>query len=182
VIPIAGATVSAYSVPTDGPESDGTLECAETGVTWFEEPVSSDDHEGLLRLLRDRGPSAMDIAAGEYGYDLYYFRRLLDAGAVDVLQADATRCAGITGFLQVGALCDAYNMPLSSHTASALHVHPCCAIARVRHLEHFYDHERIERLLFDGAPEPVDGILRPDVSRPGLGLELKRADASRYAA
>jgi L-alanine-DL-glutamate epimerase-like enolase superfamily enzyme len=154
---------------------------AEAGVTWFEEPVSSDDHEGL-RLVRDRGPSGMDIAAGEYGYDLYYFRRLLDAGAVDVLQADATRCAGITGFLQVGALCDAYNMPLSSHTASALHVHPCCAIARVRHLEHFYDHERIERLLFDGAPEPVDGILRPDVSRPGVGLELKRADANRYAA
>jgi L-alanine-DL-glutamate epimerase-like enolase superfamily enzyme len=154
---------------------------AEAGVTWFEEPVSSDDIEGL-RLLRDRAPAGMDIAAGEYGYDLYYFRRMLDAGAVDVVQADATRCAGITGFLQVGALCDAYNIPLSSHTASALHVHPCCALGRVRHLEHFYDHERIERMLFDGAPEPVDGMLRPDLSRPGLGLELKRRDASRYAA
>jgi L-alanine-DL-glutamate epimerase-like enolase superfamily enzyme len=154
---------------------------AEAGVTWFEEPVSSDDLEGL-RLLRDRAPAGMDITAGEYGYDLYYFRRMLDAGAIDVLQADATRCAGITGFLQVGALCDAYNMPLSSHTASALHVHPCCALGRVRHLEHFYDHERIERMLFDGAMEPVDGTLRPDPSRTGLGLELKRADASRYAA
>jgi L-alanine-DL-glutamate epimerase-like enolase superfamily enzyme len=154
---------------------------AEAHVSWFEEPVSSDDLEGL-RLLRDRAPVGMDITAGEYGYDLYYFRRMLDAGAVDVLQADATRCAGITGFLQVGALCDAYNMPLSSHTASALHAHPCCALGRVRHLEHFYDHERIERLLFDGALEPVDGMLRPDLSRPGLGLALKRADASRYAA
>ncbi len=154
---------------------------AESGVTWFEEPVSSDDLEGL-RALRDRAPSGMDITAGEYGYDLYYFRRMLDAGAVDVLQADATRCAGITGFLQVGALCDAHNMPLSSHTASALHVHPCCALGRVRHLEHFYDHERIERMLFDGAVEPVAGMLRPDLSRPGLGLELKRADANRYAA
>jgi L-alanine-DL-glutamate epimerase-like enolase superfamily enzyme len=154
---------------------------AESGVTWFEEPVSSDDLEGL-RLLRDRAPAGMDITAGEYGYDQYYFRRMLDAGAVDVLQADATRCAGITGFLQVGALCDAYNMPLSSHTASALHLHPCCSLGRVRHLEHFYDHERIERLLFDGAPAMVDGMLQPDLSRPGLGLELKRADASRYAA
>jgi L-alanine-DL-glutamate epimerase-like enolase superfamily enzyme len=154
---------------------------AEVGVTWFEEPVSSDDLEGL-RLLRDRAPAGMDITAGEYGYDLYYFRRMLDAGAVDVLQADATRCAGITGFLQVGALCDAHNLPLSSHTASALHMHPCCALGRVRHLEHFYDHERIERLLFDGAVEPVDGMLCPDLSRTGLGLELKRADASRYAA
>lgn len=148
---------------------------ASAAVTWFEEPVSSDDLEGL-RLVCDRAPAGMDIAAGEYGYDLYYFRRMLDAGAVDVLQADATRCAGITGFLQVGALCDAYNVPLSAHTASALHVHPCCAIARVRHVEHFYDHERIERLLFDGAPQPVNGMLRPDLSRPGFGFELKRAD------
>jgi L-alanine-DL-glutamate epimerase-like enolase superfamily enzyme len=154
---------------------------ADAGVTWFEEPVSADDLEGL-RLLRDRAPAGMDITAGEYGYDQYYFRRMLDAGAVDVLQADATRCAGITGLLQAGALCDAYNVALSSHTASSLHLHPCCAIGRVRHLEHFYDHERIERMLFDGAPEPVDGVLRPDLSRPGLGLELKHADASRYAA
>lgn len=150
-------------------------------VTWFEEPVSSDDLEGL-RLLRDRAPAGMNITAGEYGYDVYYFRRMLDAGAVDVLQADASRCAGITGFMQVGALCDAYNMPLSSHTASALHVHPCCALGRVRHLEHFHDHARIERMLLDGAPEPVDGMLRPDLSRPGLGIELKRVDAERYAA
>ena len=154
---------------------------AEAGVTWFEEPVSSDDLEGL-RLVRDRAPAGMDIAAGEYGYDLYYFRRMADCGGVDVLQADATRCAGITGFLQVGALCDAYNLPLSSHTASALHLHPCCALPRVRHLEHFYDHERIERMLFDGVPALVDGRLRPDLTRPGLGLELKRADAARYAA
>ena len=79
-------------------------------------------------------------------------------------------------------MCDAHNMPLSSHTAPALHVHPCCAIGCVRHLEHFHDHERIERLLFDGAPEPVNGVLRPDLSRPGFGFEFKRADATRYAA
>jgi L-alanine-DL-glutamate epimerase-like enolase superfamily enzyme len=124
----------------------------------------------------------MDVAAGEYGYDLYYFRRMVAIGAIDVLQADATRCAGVTGFLQVAALCDAYNVPLSSHTASALHVHPCCAVARVRHVEHFHDHERIERMLFDGLPELADGALRPDLSRPGFGLVLKRADAARYAA
>jgi L-alanine-DL-glutamate epimerase-like enolase superfamily enzyme len=154
---------------------------ADAGVTWFEEPVSSDDIEGL-KIVRDRAPAGMDIAAGEYGYDQYYFRRMLEADAVDVLQADATRCAGITGFLQVGALCDAYNMPLSSHTAAALHLHPCCAVSRVRHLEYFHDHERIERMLFDGVPEPVDGVMRPDLSRPGFGFEVKRADASRYVA
>ena len=154
---------------------------ANAGVSWFEEPVSSDDLEGL-RLMRDRMPVGMEVAAGEYGYDLYYFRRMLDAGAVGTLQADASRCAGITGFLQVGALCDAYNVPLSSHTASALHLHPCCAVGRVRHMEHFYDHERIEQMLFDGARSIEGGMMRPDLSRPGLGLELKRADARRYAA
>ena len=122
----------------------------------------------------------MEVTAGEYGYDLPYFRRMLAAGAVDVLQADATRCAGITGLLGVGALCEAWSIPLSTHTAPALHAQPCCALPAVRHLEWFHDHVRIERLLFDGAPEPVDGRLVPDRSRPGLGLELKHADAQRY--
>ncbi|CAA9892787.1 Enolase superfamily enzyme related to L-alanine-DL-glutamate epimerase [Candidatus Methylobacter favarea] len=153
---------------------------AEMDVSWFEEPVSSDDLEGL-RLIRDRAPPGMDISAGEYGYDSVYFRRMLQAGAVDVLQADATRCAGITGFMQAAALCQAFNLPLSSHCAPSIHVHPCCAAQPVRHLEYFYDHMRIEKMLFDGALEPVNGELKPDLSRPGLGLEFKHADALRYA-
>ena len=150
------------------------------GVCWFEEPVSSDDLEGL-RLLRDRAPAPIEIAAGEYGYDVPYFRRMLEAGAVDVLQADATRCAGITGFMQVGALADAFGIPLSAHTAPSLHLAPCCALGRVRHIEYFHDHVRIEQMLFDGAARPrADGCLYPDLSRPGVGLELKRNDASRF--
>jgi L-alanine-DL-glutamate epimerase-like enolase superfamily enzyme len=149
------------------------------GVTWFEEPVSSDDLEGL-RLLRDRAPAGMAIAAGEYGYDLPYFQRMLDAGAVDVLQPDATRCAGITEFLRVGALCAAQSLPLSAHTAPTLHAHLCCALDQAIHVEYFYDYARIEHMLFDGALTPLDGALQPDRSRPGLGLELRRADAERY--
>lgn len=156
-------------------------EFAGYGVTWFEEPVSSDDLEGL-RLLRERVPAEMEIAAGEYGYDRAYFRRMLEAGAVDVLQADATRCLGITGFLVASALADAFAVPLSAHTAPALHLHPCCAVRNVRHIEWFHDHVRIERLLFDGVVEPEHGMLSPDLSRPGHGLELKQADAERYAS
>jgi L-alanine-DL-glutamate epimerase-like enolase superfamily enzyme len=154
---------------------------AESAVTWFEEPVSSDDLEGL-RLLRDRGPAAMAITAGEYGYDLPYFRRMLDAGAIDILQADATRCGGITGFVRVAALCEAVGIPLSAHTAPSLHAHVCCAVARAVHVEYFFDHARIEDLLFEGALTPRDGMLHPDPSRLGFGLELKRAEAARYAA
>jgi L-alanine-DL-glutamate epimerase-like enolase superfamily enzyme len=152
---------------------------ADFAVSWFEEPVSSDDLEGL-KLLRDRAPAGMDIAAGEYGYDAFYFHRLLGAGAVDVLQADATRCAGISGFLLAGALCQPSSVLLSAHTAPALHVHPCCALAPVCHLEYFFDHARIEPMLFDGVLMPENGLLRPDLTRPGLGLEVKRSDAEPY--
>jgi L-alanine-DL-glutamate epimerase-like enolase superfamily enzyme len=153
---------------------------AADGVRWFEEPVSSDDLDGL-RLIRDRAPAGMDVAAGEYGYDPFYFRRMLDAGAVDVLQADATRCGGISGFIAAHALCDAHALPLSAHCAPALHLHLGCALTRVCHVEYFHDHQRIERMLFDGATVPRDGALFPDLDRPGLGLTLKRADAARFA-
>jgi L-alanine-DL-glutamate epimerase-like enolase superfamily enzyme len=154
---------------------------AELGVTWFEEPVSSDDLAGL-RLLCDRAPASMEIAAGEYGYDPFYFRRMLEAGAVDVLQADATRCGGYTGFLRAAALADAFAIPLSAHTAPALHLPVCCAAPRLRHIEWFHDHARIEHRVFDGAPVPKDGVIAPALDRKGHGLIFKRGDAERLAA
>jgi L-alanine-DL-glutamate epimerase-like enolase superfamily enzyme len=149
------------------------------GVTWFEEPRPSDDLEGL-RFVRHHAPAPLEIAAGEYGHDAVYFRRMLEAGGVDVLQADATRCGGITGFLQAGTLCEAFQVPLSAHTAPSLHQHPCCALGCSRHVEYFADHVRIEQMFFDGAARAREGLLRPDPGRPGLGLEFKHADAHKY--
>jgi L-alanine-DL-glutamate epimerase-like enolase superfamily enzyme len=148
-------------------------------VTWFEEPVSSDDLAGLA-LLRDRAPPSIEITAGEYGYDLFYFRHMLDAGAVDVLQADATRCAGFTGFLAAASLCESRGIPLSAHCAPALHAHVGCAATPLRHVECFHDHVRLESLAFDGVPEQSAGALVPDLTRPGLGLELRASDMDRY--
>ena len=153
---------------------------AEQDVRWFEEPVSSDDLDGL-RYIRDRSPARMEIAAGEYGYTTDYFRRMLESGAVDVQQVDATRCGGVTGFMLAAALCEAYHTDVSAHCAPALHRHLGCAAPRFRHVEWFHDHVRIERMLFDGAPMPRDGEIGPDTSRPGLGLSLKRQDAQPYA-
>ncbi len=152
---------------------------AERGVCWFEEPVTSDDLDGL-RWLRDHVPAPMNVAAGEYGYDVWYFRRMLGAGAVDVLQADGTRCGGVTGFLQASALCEAWHLPMSAHTAPHVHAYVSCAAPRIRHIEYFHDHARIEPLLFDGALTPAHGRLAPDRSRPGLGIEIKRRDADAY--
>ncbi|HEX3953680.1 MAG TPA: enolase C-terminal domain-like protein [Stellaceae bacterium] len=152
---------------------------AEYDVTWFEEPVTSDDPEGLA-LVRAAGPPGMDITAGEYGYNLDDFRRLLAAPSVDVLQADVTRCGGVTGFLQAAALCEARHIDLSGHCAPAIHLHAACVARRLRHLEWFHDHVRIEHMLFDGAPKPKDGRIAPDLSRPGLGLAFKTSDAEPY--
>jgi L-alanine-DL-glutamate epimerase-like enolase superfamily enzyme len=151
----------------------------EHDVSWFEEPVTSDDLDGL-RLLRDHSPPGMDIAAGEYGYDPFYFRRMMDAGAVDVLQADATRCGGITGFMQTAALCVAQPLPLSAHTAPSVHAHLGCALEPLRHIEYFHDHARIEQMLFEGAAVPINGKLHPNSRRPGLGLTLRVAEAKKY--
>ena len=122
----------------------------------------------------------MDITAGEYGYDLGYFRRMLATGAVDCLQADVTRCGGITAFARVGAIVDAYGLELSSHTAPQVSAHAGACVWHMRHLEYFADHVRIESMLFTGVLEPVGGALRPDPDRPGLGIELKHADAEQY--
>jgi L-alanine-DL-glutamate epimerase-like enolase superfamily enzyme len=155
--------------------------CAEQGVGWFEEPVSSDDLDGL-RLLRDRAPGQLEIAAGEYAYNLDDIRRTLQAQAVDVQQADATRCLGISGFLAAGPLCEAHHTDLSAHCAPSLHLHAACAVPRLRHVEYFHDHVRIEQMLFDGAAQARDGMISPDLTRPGLGLELKEVEARRYQA
>lgn len=154
-------------------------EYAKLGVSWFEEPVYHQDFEGLAQI-RERAPAGMDVASGEYGYGLYHFWRMLAAQTVDCLQADASRCGGFSGLLAVDGLCQTAMMPLSTHCAPHLQLHAALACKMLRHMEYFFDHARIERMFFEGASDPIDGKLEPDLSRPGIGLGLKRADASRY--
>jgi L-alanine-DL-glutamate epimerase-like enolase superfamily enzyme len=150
---------------------------ADHDVMWFEEPVSSDDLDGL-RMLRDAIDP--DVTAGEYGTDLVYFERMCAAGAVDCLQVDASRCAGITEWMRACAVAAAHGLDVSAHTAPSLHAHPACAAPNVRHVEYFADHAKADRLLFEGVLDPTDGELHPDGDRAGCGLELRRADAERF--
>ena len=149
----------------------------EFGVTYLEEPVSSQDVSGL-RWVRDRAPAGMAIAAGEYAWGLADVEALLDA--VDVVQADVTRVGGVTSMLRVDGLCKARATPFSAHCAPAASAHVCAAMECVRHIEYFHDHVRVERIAFDGTLAPEGGALRPDRSRPGLGLELRREDLREY--
>jgi L-alanine-DL-glutamate epimerase-like enolase superfamily enzyme len=150
---------------------------ADHGVIWFEEPVSSRDLSGLAAVRRQ---VTADVAAGEYSWTLADSAALIDAGAVDCLQLDVTRCGGITEFLRGAALAAAYNLQVSAHCCPSLHAHVGAAVPNLRHIEYFHDHQRIEQMLFDGAPEPVDGALTPDSAAPGLGLRLRTSDAERY--
>jgi L-alanine-DL-glutamate epimerase-like enolase superfamily enzyme len=97
---------------------------ADYNVSYFEEPVSS-DHLEQLAFVRQHIP--MDVAAGEYGYDPWYFKNMLLAGAVDLLQADVTRCLGVTGWLMAADLAYSFAVPFSAHTAPSLHAQIACA-------------------------------------------------------
>lgn len=151
----------------------------EYNVMWFEEPVSSDNLKGL-HFIREHAPAQMNIAAGEYGYNVPYFEAMLHANAVDILQADATRCGGITNFLKAGFLAEAQQLPFSSHCAPALHLHAALALPSFFISEYFHDHVRIEKMLFDGVPLPVNGVIKPDETRPGFGFDFRFQDAEKF--
>ncbi|MEV8609558.1 enolase C-terminal domain-like protein [Amycolatopsis sp. NPDC051373] len=149
----------------------------DAGVVWFEEPVSSDDLDGLASL---RCPGGPDIAAGEYGYDLPAFARLIPV--VDCLQVDVTRCGGFTEWRRAAALAAAANRAVSAHCAPNLSAHAAVATPNFRHIEWFADHERLENLLFDGCLDPAGGRVNPSPSVPGLGLTFRADVAAGYPA
>jgi L-alanine-DL-glutamate epimerase-like enolase superfamily enzyme len=150
---------------------------ADFDVAYVEEPVSSEDREGL-RFVRERAPRGMAIAAGEYAWDLVGFAAVADC--VDVPQADVTRVGGITNMLRADGVCRALQRPFSAHCAPAISAHVCCALESLLHLEYFHDHVRLERMLFEGTLDPEDGTLRPDSTRPGHGLTLRHEEADRW--
>jgi L-alanine-DL-glutamate epimerase-like enolase superfamily enzyme len=175
--PDAGLYVDANGGYTTGQAVRVADAMDDYGVTWFEEPVSSRDLAGLAAVRRQ---VRADVAAGEYSWSLADSAELITAGAVDCLQLDVTRCGGITEFLRGAGLAAAHNLQVSGHCAPNLHAHVCAALPNLRHLEYFHDHQRIERMLFDGTLDPDGGVMRPDPGRPGHGLTLREADAEAY--
>ena len=150
-------------------------EAAGLGVVWFEEPVSS-DHLADLALLRQI--MQPEVAAGEYGTDPLYFRRMCEAGAVDCLQVDGTRAGGYTGFLAAAAVADSFGLQVSAHCAPSLHFPVCASIPNLRHVEWFFDHRRADPMLFHGAARVRGGAMEMGAG-PGHGMTL-RGDVERY--
>lgn len=148
----------------------------ELGVTWFEEPVSSDDPAGLREVRRR---VRADVAAGEYADSLDAVRTL--CAAVDCLQLDVTRIGGITALYRAAGIAQAHHLDVSGHCAPHLSASAFAAVPGLRHLEYFHDHVRVEELLFDGVAPLVAGALPLDPDVPGHGMRL-RPDASRWLA
>jgi len=146
-------------------------------VVWFEEPVSSDDLAGL-REVRDQLP--LDVAAGEYGFDEVYFSRMVQAGAVDCLQIDVTRCGGYTSWQRAAAIAAAHNLDVSGHCAPHLHSYVAATVPNLRHVEYFHDHVRVDPLLFDGLPSAGSGNISVPADSLGHGITLRQGDAERY--
>jgi len=121
-----------------------------------------------------------DVAAGEYGTDVGYFERMCAAQAVDCVQVDATRAGGYTAWMQASAVAQGHGLEVSAHCAPHLHAPVAAGTLNVRHLEWFHDHVRIESMLFEGALDPTGGVVTPDRSRAGHGLELDAAAAEPY--
>jgi L-alanine-DL-glutamate epimerase-like enolase superfamily enzyme len=144
------------------------------GVSWFEEPVSSDDHDGLDAV---RARVRADVSAGEYGSNLAYAVHL--APHVDCLQLDATRCGGYTEWRRIAAHPARAGLDLSGHCAPYLSLPVAAVTPQLRHVEYFHDHVRIERRFFEGCAEPERGRLTAPAS-PGHGLAFRAADAEEY--
>jgi L-alanine-DL-glutamate epimerase-like enolase superfamily enzyme len=120
-----------------------------------------------------------DVAAGEYAWALVDAQRLVTSGAVDCLQADATRCGGYTEWRRIAAVAAAHDLQVSAHCAPALHAPVAASVPNLRHVEWFHDHVRIEHLLFEGAPSACGGAMPPSLETSGHGVTLS-PDADRY--
>jgi L-alanine-DL-glutamate epimerase-like enolase superfamily enzyme len=149
----------------------------EYGVTWFEEPVSSDDLAGLRQV---RTSLDLDVAAGEYGYDETYFDHLVGADAVDCIQADVTRCGGYTSWLRIAAIAGAHGLEVSGHCAPNLHAPVAIGIPNLRHVEYFHDHSRLEAMIFENGLVPRNGNLWMDGDRLGHGMSIRDSDAESF--
>ena len=151
-----------------------------SGVTWFEEPV----RRTTSRASPDPRPSA-----GGHGHRcgrIWLRPRSISAGCSKPARSTSFKptrraAAASPGSCGSAALCKALVLPLSAHCAPTLHAPLGCAWPDFRHLEYFHDHDRIEHLLFDGAPCPAAACCARTSSRPGSGIEFRRQDAARYA-
>ena len=140
---------------------------ADYQLFWLEDPVAHDDFAGLARVA-----DALDtpIAAGEYHYGIVPFRHLLEARSIDIVMIDLLRVGGVTQWLKVAGMAEAFNLPVVSHLVPEFHAHLVAAVPNGLTVEYMPWTER----LFAFTPEIEDGMLVVR-DKPGFGLEFDPA-------
>jgi L-talarate/galactarate dehydratase len=141
---------------------------------WLEDPIAHDDYPGLARVA---DALTTPIAAGEYHYGIVPFRHLLEARSIDIVMIDLLRVGGITQWMKVAGMAEAFNLPVVSHLVPEIHVHLVAAIPNGLTVEYMPWTLR----LFEDTP-PIDNGQLVVPKRPGLGLAFDQAALKRYQA
>ncbi|MBI1733578.1 MAG: mandelate racemase/muconate lactonizing enzyme family protein [Candidatus Rokubacteria bacterium] len=139
---------------------------------WLEDPVAHDDYAGLARVA---DALTAPIAAGEYHYGIVPFRHMLEARSIDIVMIDLVRVGGITQWMKVAGMAEAFNLPVVSHLVPEIHVHLIAAIPNGLTVE--YMPWTIG--LFEETPAIERGQLVVP-QKPGLGLAFDQAAIKRY--
>ncbi len=153
-------------------------EFEQSQVGWFEEPVLTEDVEGLARIV---GATSIQIATGEQEYSVHGFRGLLSAAAVDIVQPDVFRVGGVTAWLRIAELAETFNRPVAPHLAPLVHLHLACTIPNLKSLEYRDIDMEADRGWYHDVPQLNGGTWSPFPDRLGLGLELDPYAVERWA-
>ena len=140
---------------------------------WLEDVTTADDYQGLARVS---DALATPVAGGEYLYGPAPFRQMLEARSVDIVMIDLMRAGGITGWLKIAGMAEAYNLPVVSHLVPEIHVHLVAAIPNGLTVEYM----PWTFALFEEVPQPVKGELHVP-KKPGHGLKFDEQALKRYA-
>ncbi|HEU0216250.1 MAG TPA: mandelate racemase/muconate lactonizing enzyme family protein [Stellaceae bacterium] len=150
------------------------VEDAGVGLFWLEDVTTHDDYAGLARVA---DALSTPVAGGEYLYGIVPFRHMLEHRSVDIVMIDQVRSGGITPWLKIAGLAEAFNLPVVSHGVPEIHVHLVGAVPNGLTVEY------MPRLfhLWKSVPEVKDGMLDMP-SAPGLGLEFDETAFTKYRA
>src|SRR5881275_1299555 len=150
------------------------VEDAGVGLFWLEDVTAHDDYAGLARVS---AALATPVAGGEYLYGIVPFRHMLEARSVDIVMIDQVRSGGITPWLKIAGMAEAFNLPVVSHGVPEIHVHLVGAVPNGLTVEY------MPRLfhLWEEVPAPVNGELAMPTG-PGLGLKFDEEAIAKYRA
>ena len=146
-------------------------------VGWLEEPLIPDDIGGMANVSQ---ATHIPIASGEHEYTKYGFRDLVQRGGADIVQPDIARVGGVTEWMKIAHLCQAFNLPIAPHAMQLPHLHVACAIPNLKAVEYMNTQLEGDRIWYTEFPEQRNGMWSPFKDKPGLGLELDHYSISKY--